>query len=68
MVPTLVIGSVGAGWRPESGSLDDPAAHDPSLSTQQLVEKGLGQLQPMSPRGAHSRSPSMSTTLPPVKE
>lgn len=65
MVPSLVIGSIGGGWRPESGSMENPAAHDPSLSTQQLVERGLGQLQP---GGGHSRSPSMSTTLPPVKE
>ncbi|GAA5987579.1 hypothetical protein JCM10908_002015 [Rhodotorula pacifica] len=65
MVPSLVIGSIGGGWRPESGTLDNPAAHDPSLSTRQLVERGSGQLQTGE---GHSRSPSMSTMLPPVKE
>ncbi|GAA5983396.1 hypothetical protein JCM11641_007835 [Rhodosporidiobolus odoratus] len=63
MVPSLVIGSVGAGWRPVEGSLADPGSHDPSFSTQQLVEKGAGQLA-----GGHSRSHSVTTTLPPVKE
>lgn len=63
MVPSLVIGSIGGGWRPESGTLENPAAHDPSASTQQLLERGSGQLQ-----NGHSRSPSMSTTLPAVKE
>lgn len=63
MVPSLVIGSIGGGWRPENGTLDNPAAHNPSSSTQQLVERGLGQNM-----GGHSRSPSMSNTLPTVKE
>ncbi|GAA5906237.1 hypothetical protein JCM6882_006083 [Rhodosporidiobolus microsporus] len=66
MLPTMVIGSVGGGWRPE-GSLADPAAHDPSYSTQQLVDNGLGQLQGGGNTG-HSRSPSVSNTLPPLKE
>ena len=43
MMPSLVLGSVGAGWRPE-GSLSDPAASDPSHSTAQLYE--TGHLQP----------------------
>ncbi|GAA6015853.1 hypothetical protein JCM10207_008818 [Rhodosporidiobolus poonsookiae] len=69
ILPSMVIGAVGAGWRPE-GSLADPAAHDPSVSTQQLVDSGSGQLAPgaASPIGRHSRSPSTATTLPPVKE
>ncbi|GAA5824988.1 hypothetical protein JCM11251_006053 [Rhodosporidiobolus azoricus] len=66
MLPTMVIGSVGGGWRPE-GSLADPAGHDPSYSTQRLVDSGLGQLQ-AGGNGGHSRSPSVSTTLPPLKE
>ncbi|GAA5852031.1 hypothetical protein JCM9279_005037 [Rhodotorula babjevae] len=67
IAPSLVFASVGGQWRPE-GSLADPAAHDPSLSTQQLVDKGAAQLGPSNPRGGHSRSPSNATTLPPVKE
>ncbi|GAA5899368.1 hypothetical protein JCM5296_002277 [Sporobolomyces johnsonii] len=66
IVPSLVMGSVGAGWRPE-GSLSDPAAHDPSLSTMQLVEKGQGQMG-LSPRAGHSRSPSQSTHLAPIPQ
>ncbi|GAA5999611.1 calcium-transporting ATPase PMC1 [Rhodotorula paludigena] len=65
IAPSLVFASIGGQWRPE-GTLDDPAAHDPSVSTQQLVEKGAAQLEAHSPRGGHSRSPSMN--LPTVKE
>lgn len=43
MVPSLVLGSVGGGWRPE-GSLNDPAAHDPSASSMHLYENGQGQM------------------------
>ncbi|BGP17703.1 plasma membrane calcium [Rhodosporidiobolus nylandii] len=60
LVPSMVIGAVGGGWRPE-GSLSDPASHHPSYSTQQLVDQGVGRL-------AHSRSPSASTSLSPVNE
>lgn len=69
IAPSLVFASVGGQWRPE-GSLGDPAAHDPSVSTQQLVDKGAGQLGPSAanPRGGHSRSPSNAATLPPVEE
>ncbi|BGP49580.1 plasma membrane calcium [Rhodotorula kratochvilovae] len=63
IAPSLVFASIGGQWRPE-GSLGDPAAHDPSVSTQQLVDRGAARLG----GGAHSRSPSMSTALPPVKE
>ncbi|GAA6050651.1 hypothetical protein JCM3770_000873 [Rhodotorula araucariae] len=63
IAPSLVFASIGGQWRPE-GSLADPAAHDPSVSTQQLVDRGAARLG----GGAHSRSPSMSTPLPPVKE
>ncbi|GAA5933412.1 calcium-transporting ATPase PMC1 [Sporobolomyces koalae] len=61
MVPSLVLGSVGGGWRPE-GSLNDPAAHDPSASSMHLYENGQGQMA-TSPRASHSRSPSMSKPL-----
>ncbi|GAA5867850.1 hypothetical protein JCM8547_003395 [Rhodosporidiobolus lusitaniae] len=72
LVPSMVIGSVGAGSTYRAGpvALADPAGEDPSVSTQRLVEDGLGQLQATSPngRGGHSRSGSVSTTLPPLKE
>ncbi|GAA6058965.1 hypothetical protein JCM10212_001675 [Sporobolomyces blumeae] len=61
MVPSLVLGSVGGGWRPE-GTLDDPASHDPSASSMHLYETGQGQMA-TSPRASHSRSPSMSKPL-----
>ncbi|GAA6028517.1 hypothetical protein JCM8097_007260 [Rhodosporidiobolus ruineniae] len=66
IVPSMVIGAIGAGAT-YGGSLSDPAGADPSLSTQHLVDKGLGQFA-ASPRQGHSRSPSIATTLPPVKE
>jgi len=43
MVPSLVLGSVGGGWRPE-GALGDPASHDPSASSMHLYENGQGQM------------------------
>lgn len=36
MVPSLIMGSIGAGWKPTSGSLSDPAGEDPSKSSVQL--------------------------------
>jgi Ca2+-transporting ATPase len=47
MAPTLMAGAVGAGggWIPESGSLSDPAHHDPSKSSAALWEGKL-QLHP----------------------
>lgn len=64
MVPSLVLGSVGGGWRPE-GSLNDPASHDPSASSMHLYENGQGQMA-TSPRASHSRSPSMTKPLPTI--
>jgi len=42
MVPTLVVSSVGAGWAPQPGKLEDPAGTDPSKSSSALW---LGQIQ-----------------------
>ncbi|KAK4050298.1 plasma membrane calcium [Microbotryomycetes sp. JL201] len=39
IAPTLIVGSVGAGWRPQ-GSLSDPAASDPSASASHLFTQG----------------------------
>jgi Ca2+-transporting ATPase len=67
----MVIGSVGAGhtYRAGATALSDPAAHDPSYSTQALVDAGQGQLNPAaSARAGHSRTASVSTSLPAVKE
>lgn len=36
MIPSLVAGSIGAGWRPTEGTLSDPAGSDPSKSSVQL--------------------------------
>lgn len=36
MVPSLIMGSIGAGWKPTTGTLSDPAADDPSRSSAQL--------------------------------
>jgi Ca2+-transporting ATPase len=43
MMPSLVLGSVGAGWKPQGGSLSDPAGSDPSPSTAHLAETGEAQ-------------------------
>ncbi|SCV70468.1 BQ2448_1862 [Microbotryum intermedium] len=77
MIPSMVMGSVGGGWRPE-GSLADPAAHDPSASTTQLFQTGhlaegkdvLGNSIPSTgfARAGHSRSASHSSTLPPIPQ
>lgn len=64
MVPSLVLGSVGGGWRPE-GALGDPASHDPSASSMHLYENGQGQMG-SSPRASHSRSPSVTKPLPTI--
>jgi Ca2+-transporting ATPase len=48
MVPSLVASSVGAGWRPQQGSLADPAAADPSRSTAALWS-GAVQVHPDTP-------------------
>ncbi|KAJ1307270.1 hypothetical protein OPQ81_001382 [Rhizoctonia solani] len=42
MVPTLVVSSVGAGWAPKPGKLEDPAGSDPSKSSAALWR---GQIQ-----------------------
>jgi Ca2+-transporting ATPase len=42
MVPTLVVSSVGAGWAPQPGKLEDPAGTDPSKSSSALWR---GQIQ-----------------------
>ncbi|CAE6514845.1 unnamed protein product [Rhizoctonia solani] len=42
MVPTLVVSSVGAGWAPKPGKLEDPAGSDPSKSSSALWR---GQIQ-----------------------
>ncbi|KAF8606411.1 calcium-translocating P-type ATPase [Ceratobasidium sp. AG-I] len=42
MVPTLVVSSVGAGWSPQPGKLEDPAGTDPSKSSSALWR---GQIQ-----------------------
>ncbi|SGZ26164.1 BQ5605_C024g09849 [Microbotryum silenes-dioicae] len=77
MIPSMVMGSVGGGWRPE-GSLADPAAHDPSASTTQLFQTGhlaegrdvLGNSIPSTgfARAGHSRSASHSSTLAPIPQ
>lgn len=47
MVPSLVMSSIGAGWRPENqenltpGTLRDPATNDPSRSSAQLFKSGV---------------------------
>ncbi len=38
MVPTLIMTSIGAGWKPQEGSISDPAANDPSRSSAALYE------------------------------
>ncbi|KAK4052003.1 plasma membrane calcium [Microbotryomycetes sp. JL221] len=40
IAPTLIVGSVGAGWRPTNGTLSDPASSDPSTSTSHLFTQG----------------------------
>lgn len=44
MMPSMIIGAPGGGWKPTSGSLNDPAGSDPSKSSAQLYE--TGQLSP----------------------
>lgn len=36
MIPSLVAGAIGAGWKPQEGTLSDPASSDPSKSSVQL--------------------------------
>ncbi|QRV74869.1 calcium-transporting ATPase [Ceratobasidium sp. AG-Ba] len=45
MVPTLVVSSVGAGWAPQPGKLEDPAGADPSKSSSALF-RGQFQIHP----------------------
>ncbi|CAE6529304.1 unnamed protein product, partial [Rhizoctonia solani] len=45
MVPTLVVSSVGAGWAPKPGKLEDPAGSDPSKSSAALW-RGQFQIHP----------------------
>ncbi|CAE6429378.1 unnamed protein product [Rhizoctonia solani] len=45
MVPTLVVSSVGAGWAPKPGKLEDPAGSDPSKSSSALW-RGQFQIHP----------------------
>ncbi|KAG8737501.1 hypothetical protein FRC12_017141, partial [Ceratobasidium sp. 428] len=45
MVPTLVVSSVGAGWAPQPGKLEDPAGTDPSKSSSALF-RGQFQIHP----------------------
>ncbi|KAG9075178.1 hypothetical protein FS749_013176 [Ceratobasidium sp. UAMH 11750] len=45
MVPTLVVSSVGAGWAPQPGKLEDPAGTDPSKSSSALW-RGQFQIHP----------------------
>ncbi|KAM0750630.1 putative calcium-transporting ATPase [Meredithblackwellia eburnea MCA 4105] len=50
MVPSLIAGSIGAGWKPTpaTGSLLDPASADPSKSSVQLFSGGV-QVHPDTP-------------------
>ncbi|ELU40116.1 cation-transporting atpase fungi [Rhizoctonia solani AG-1 IA] len=45
MVPTIVVSSVGAGWAPKPGKLEDPAGSDPSKSSAALW-RGQFQIHP----------------------
>ncbi|KAL8278631.1 hypothetical protein RQP46_008923 [Phenoliferia psychrophenolica] len=74
MIPSLVAGSIGAGWRPTEGTLSDPAASDPSKSSVQLfsghtvVHPDTDKTDPLAvrfnaaSRGSHSRQPSRTST------
>ncbi|KAI5476993.1 Ca2+-transporting ATPase [Pseudohyphozyma bogoriensis] len=79
MVPSLVFSSVGAGWRPQEGSLSDPAGADPSKSSVQLfsgnisVHPDTDKNDPLAQRfnnskpggrsGGHSRQPSTASAV-----
>ncbi|KAK4701418.1 P-type Ca2+ transporter type 2C, partial [Phenoliferia sp. Uapishka_3] len=77
MIPSLVAGSIGAGWRPTAGTLSDPAGSDPSKSSVQLfsghtvVHPDTDATDPLSvrfnattspSRGGHSRQASRAST------
>ena len=41
MLPAMVISAPGMGWRPQEGSMSDPAGSDPTRSSVQLFQTGI---------------------------